>query len=35
MNMQADTWTTRQKDDIFSVSVEEKQGKDYKNTHYP
>ena len=35
MNMQADTWTIGQKDDLFSVSVEEKQGKDYKNTPYP
>jgi hypothetical protein len=34
MNMQADIWTGRQKDDLFSVSVDEKQGKDYKNTPY-
>jgi hypothetical protein len=35
MNRQANTRTTRQRDDLFSVSVEEKQGKDDKNTPSP
>jgi hypothetical protein len=31
MNMQMDTWTTRQKENVFALSIEGKQEKEYNN----
>jgi hypothetical protein len=34
MNMQVDTWTTRQKENVFALSIEGKEEKEYYNQQY-
>ena len=34
MNMLMDTWTTGQKENVFALSTEGKQDKEYNNEHY-